>query len=199
MTALAAPPKPLPPKNSTFGGPQLMAPVSQDPSITFCQIVPALISPSGSNTEPSELEKFQSSTSSSNVAVTLPTVLAADDAMPFALLKTCPKSNGSNEELEPFRKSHLSVEGHIFSTGHLMISIISIAKSISSLVKLIISPTSPLKGPKIELISPVILPIISPIIPPRIFSTKHEAALRILSIIDFKISPTSFSKPSRIL
>ena len=60
ITALPAPPDPAPPQKLTFGGPQSIAPVLHDPSITFCQITPALISESGSNIEPSLLVKIKS-------------------------------------------------------------------------------------------------------------------------------------------
>ena len=84
ITALPEPPSPSPPQKLTVGGPQSTAPVLQDPSTTFCQIVPALISESGSKIEPSSLVKVYPSVSSSNVAVTLPTVFAAVSATDFA-------------------------------------------------------------------------------------------------------------------
>ena len=60
-------------------------------------------------------------------------------------------------------------------------------------------PMRLLIGPKIELINPVILPIISPIIPPRMFSTKHDAAFKILFSISLRIPAMRSSNPNRIL
>ena len=60
-------------------------------------------------------------------------------------------------------------------------------------------PTSSPISPKTELISPVILPMISPIIPPRIFSTKHDAAFKILSSISLRIPAIRSSNPKNIL
>ena len=68
-----------------------------------------LMSPRGSNSDPSSLVNEKSSTTSSNVAVTFPTLLETVSITPFACSKTLLKSRTVLGAFTPFKKSHSSV------------------------------------------------------------------------------------------